>query len=102
MNLILSAIKLVNKDIPNSQNMKSISLIYTSKKDGTSGYSFHQKCDYKPDLLIIIKTKTNSIFGGYTKNFFDSEKNGKKTDIINVVLLKILTVIKNIQFYYLQ
>ena len=93
MNLILSAIKLVNKDIPNSQNMKSISLIYTSKKDGTSGYSFHQKCDYKPDLLIIIKTKTNSIFGGYTKNFFDSEKNGKKIDknsfLFNINKMKI-------------
>ena len=79
MNLILSGIKLLNKDLP-SENMKSISLIYTTKKDGTSSSSFHQKCDYRPHILIIIKTKTNSIFGGYTKHFFDSEKNLKKFD----------------------
>ena len=92
MNLILSAIKLVNKD-SSSENMKSISLIYTSKKDGTSSSSFHLKCDYKPDILIIIKTKTNSIFGGYTKNFFDSEKNMKKIDknsfLFNINKMKI-------------
>ena len=92
MNLILSAIKLVNKDTF-SENMKSISLIYTSKKDGTSSSAFHQKCDYKPDILIIIRTKTNSIFGGYTKNFFDSEKNNKKIDknsfLFNINKMKI-------------
>ena len=92
MNLILSAIKLVNKD-SSSENMKSISLIYTSKKDGTSSSSFHLKCDYKPDILIIIKTKTNSIFGGYTKNYFDSEKNMKKIDknsfLFNINKMKI-------------
>jgi len=71
MNLILSGIKLVNKDT-NSENMKTISLIYNSKKDGTSSSSFHQKCDYKKDILILIRTRNHAIFGGYTKSFFES------------------------------
>ena len=79
MNLILSGIKLVNKDT-DSENMKTISLIYNSKKDGTSSSSFHQKCDYKKDILILIRTRNHAIFGGYTKAFFDSDKNSQKFD----------------------
>ena len=79
MNLILSTIKYINKDFEN-QSMKYLSQIYTTRKDGTSSYSFHTKCDYKSDLLILIKTRKRIIFGGYTKKYFDSEKNAKKID----------------------
>jgi len=48
------------------ENQK-INLIYKATKDGFKASSFHSKCDYKPNTLIIIKTTNGNIFGGYTE-----------------------------------
>jgi hypothetical protein len=43
-------------------------LCYDSKMDGTSVKAFHNHCDGKAPLLVIIQSKTNqNIFGGYTE-----------------------------------
>ena len=42
-------------------------LIYRASKDGWLAKDFHNKCDNKDKTLSIIHTKTNNIFGGYTK-----------------------------------
>jgi len=47
--------------IPNWQ------LIYRASQDGFEATSFHSKCDNKPNTLIIIKTESGNIFGGYTE-----------------------------------
>jgi hypothetical protein len=48
------------------ENQK-LNLIYKATKDGFKASSFHSKCDYKPNTLIIIKTTNGNIFGGYTE-----------------------------------
>ena len=98
INLLLIGIKEINKNVESS-NMKYISSIYNSKEDGGSSLIFHQKCDYSKDLLIIIKTNENYIFGGYTKKYFDSEKSTKKIDknsfIFSLDKMKIYNPIEN-------
>lgn len=41
--------------------------IYTGSKDGFTAKSFHEKCDEKGRLLILLRSKDyNKIFGAYT------------------------------------
>jgi len=40
--------------------------IYVASKDGDRGQDFHKKCDGKGPTVVIIKTTTGNIFGGYT------------------------------------
>lgn len=98
INLLLFGIKEINKNVEAS-NMKYISLIYNSKEDGGSSLIFHKKCDYSKDLLIIIKTNENYIFGGFTKKYFDSENSSKKIDknsfIFSIDKMKIYYAIEN-------
>ena len=99
INLLLLGLKEINKNVESSK-MKYISLIYNSKEDGGSSLIFHQKCDYSKDLLIIIKTNENYIFGGFTKKYFDSEKPSKKNDknsfIFSLNKMKIYNPIENV------
>jgi hypothetical protein len=41
-------------------------LLYRASVDGFSRYIFHQKCDYNVNTLLIIKSSSGRIFGGYT------------------------------------
>jgi hypothetical protein len=36
-------------------------LIHRASQDGFEGSSFHAKCDYKPNTLIIIKSKNGTV-----------------------------------------
>jgi len=40
--------------------------IYVASKDGDRAQDFHEKCDGKGPTVVIIKTTTGKIFGGYT------------------------------------
>jgi len=40
--------------------------IYVASKDGDRAQDFHEKCDGKGPTVVIIKTTTGNIFGGYT------------------------------------
>ncbi len=40
--------------------------IYRASKDGFNASSFHSKCDYISNTVTIIKTTSNSVFGGFT------------------------------------
>lgn len=40
--------------------------IYVASKDGDSAQDFHEKCDRQGATVVIIKTTTGNIFGGYT------------------------------------
>ncbi len=42
-------------------------LIYRASRDGFEAANFHSKCDNKPNTLIIIKSASGNIFGGYTE-----------------------------------
>jgi len=39
---------------------------YVASKDGDSSGQFHSACDNKGPTVVIVKTKTGAVFGGYT------------------------------------
>ncbi|KAJ5080530.1 pep-cterm sorting domain-containing protein [Anaeramoeba ignava] len=47
---------------------------YSAKRDGFDCKNWHEKCDDKGKTLIVIKTKDNFIFGGFTQVGFLSGK----------------------------
>ncbi|KAJ5070845.1 pep-cterm sorting domain-containing protein [Anaeramoeba ignava] len=47
---------------------------YSAKRDGFNSQNWHSKCDEKGKTLIIIKTKDNYIFGGFTKVGWTNDK----------------------------
>ena len=65
------------------KNNFKLDLIYRATKDGDSGKDFHNLCDNKPGILILIKTDKNIKFGGFSDaewiSFLDEKKpaNGK-------------------------
>ena len=60
-------------------NIKDIeyNLIYRSSEHGDSAKIFHERCNIKNNL-VIIKTKNNIKFGGYTQESWEGEKIFKK------------------------
>jgi len=46
--------------------------IYVASTDGDRAQDFHEKCDGKGPTVVIIKTRTGNIFGGYTDVSWDS------------------------------
>ncbi|KAJ5070995.1 kelch-like protein [Anaeramoeba ignava] len=47
---------------------------YSAKRDGFDCKKWHDICDNKGKTLVIIKTKDNFIFGGFTQVGFTSDK----------------------------
>ncbi|KAJ5067199.1 pep-cterm sorting domain-containing protein [Anaeramoeba ignava] len=47
---------------------------FSAKKDGFDSQKWHSICDNKGKTLIIIKTKDNYIFGGFTQIGFTNDK----------------------------
>ena len=47
-------------------NLTEAKLIYRASRDGFSASSFHLKCDNYSNTVTIIKTTSNSVFGGFT------------------------------------
>ena len=66
------------KEFPSTKEVDYI-LIYRSSEHGDSAEIFHQKCDELKNNLIIIKTKENIKFGGFTQENWEGDKL-KKTD----------------------
>ena len=59
----------------------SFKLLYSAKIDGDKSQKFHELCDYHKNTLIIIKTDTNNIFGGFAGKTWNSLELGRKKDI---------------------
>ena len=59
-------------------NPISFTLLYKGSQDTDSSKIFHQKCDNISNILLVILTNQNYIFGGYTSVGFDSSGNAKK------------------------
>ena len=80
LDLILDKIKVIfSKQKRKFINLK---LIYTATNDGDSAEDFHLHCDGYAPLIILIKTKKNVVFGGFTeKPFYSTKKRiGNKDD----------------------
>ena len=56
------------------------SLCYDAKTNGDDKNSFHKFCDNIGPSLLVIKTKSNYIFGGYTKENWENVNNTNYKD----------------------
>ena len=60
-----------------NSNIK-LELLYRASRDGDNGKRFHELCDKKRGLLILIKTDKYIKFGGFTDAEFISYQNPEK------------------------
>ena len=67
IDFILSRFKTRNKKI-------SLNLLFKATRDGQKSTDFHRYCDGKTHQLVFVKTKKGAIFGGYTKEGFNSRE----------------------------
>lgn len=58
-------------------DFKEIKLLYRGSRDGDRTKTCHSLCDNKPNILIIMRSDTNLIFGGYSKIGFKINKRGE-------------------------
>eukprot|EP01084_Bolivina_argentea_P293378 504549_1 len=71
----LTLIKLlIQKELFRSSNKFTFKLLFDAKTNNFSSQKFHEACDNKSDILVIIKNTTGSIYGYYSRFPFD--KNG--------------------------
>ena len=87
-----------------SFSFNNIKLLYTGSRDGDSTKTCHKLCDDKQNILIIMKSDTGYIFGGYSKIGFktinERSKREYKIDnncfLFSINLNKIYPVIKDV------
>ena len=83
-----------------SFNFNNIKLLYRGSRDGDRTKTCHELCDNKQNVLIIMKSETGYIFGGYSKVGFKINNNfDYKIDnncfLFSLNLKKIYPVIKD-------
>ena len=81
-------------------SFNNLNLLYRASRDGDKTETCHKLCDDKKNVLIIIKSKTGYIFGGYCKiGFRINNKLDYKIDndcfLFSYQLKKIYPVIKD-------
>ncbi len=54
-----------------------LELVYNSAIDGANSKRFHDKCDFIPNTLTVIKTIDDYVFGGYTSQTWSGENISK-------------------------
>ncbi len=50
--------------------LTDVKLIYRASRDGFEASSFHSKCNYVSNTVTIIKTTSDSVFGGFTSKLW--------------------------------
>ena len=70
INFILDYIKKNDKIL----NISKIKLLFRGSRDGERTKTCHELCDNKQHVLIIMKSETGYIFGGYSKIGFKANK----------------------------
>ena len=71
-----------NKIYKNLNQDFTLKLLYRATRDGDKASTFHKYCDGICPLVILVKTKKEIRFGGFTETYFESTKEykGKKDD----------------------
>jgi hypothetical protein len=54
------------------KKIKKFFLCYRATKDGDNADNFHKKCDYIKNIIIIIQTRKNKKFGGFSSESWDN------------------------------
>ena len=55
-------------------NLNNIKLLFRGSRDGERTKTCHELCDNKQNVLIIMKSETGYIFGGYSKVGFKTSR----------------------------
>lgn len=71
-----------NKIYKNLDQDFTFKLLYRATRDGDKASTFHKYCDGICPLVILVKTKKEIRFGGFTETYFESTKEykGKRDD----------------------
>ncbi|KAJ5070068.1 btb/poz domain-containing protein [Anaeramoeba ignava] len=69
--------------INDNEFFSNMKLGYSAKKDGFNCKKWHDTCDNKGKTLVIIKTKNNYIFGGFTLIGFTNDNSKWNEKYIN-------------------
>ena len=64
----------------NNNKIKFSKLIYRATRDGDSYDNFFNKCNEINNIVLLVKSNNNSIFGGFTKVGFKKVKSNKYKD----------------------
>ncbi|KAJ5069675.1 hypothetical protein M0811_02252 [Anaeramoeba ignava] len=62
---------------------------FSAKRDGFNSKIWHKAVDGKGKTLVIIKTKQNFIFGGFTKVGFKYSQNGENSNDSNAFIFSL-------------
>ena len=73
----ISNFKLIYDRLNPSNKKILFKLIYKLNKENGSAKKFHECCDGKKNVMVLIRTSKNVRFGGYTSVGFDSFSNYK-------------------------
>ncbi|KAJ5077468.1 btb-domain-containing protein [Anaeramoeba ignava] len=66
--------KKIKEWINDNEFFYRMGLGFSAERDGFNSFEWHKKCDEKGKTLVIIKTKDNFIFGGFTSVGFTTDK----------------------------
>ena len=66
-----------NKLYKNLNQNFTFKLLYRATRDGDKASTFHKNCDGICPLLLLVKTKKEIRFGGFTETYFESTKEYK-------------------------
>ena len=70
-----------------NKNISNFELLYQASIDGFGPYNFHKKCDGKKNIIVLVITDNNRIFGGFTELEWDNYsgyKEGNKGFIFSI------------------
>ena len=78
------------------KKIKELKLLYRASENQGSSTLFHQKCDGKTPTIVIIHSKNNYKFGGFTKKSWSSSNPIEDDDAFcfSINLKKIYNIIK--------
>ena len=92
-------INLISKKF--NQKIKKLYLCYRGSDHGDLAENFHKKCDYIKNIIILIKTKENKKFGGFSTESWETNaeipihKNDKNAFIFSLDNYRFFNIIKS-------
>ena len=86
-NFIFEQIQIQTKKIPSK-----FILLYRASENGGSGEKFHEKCDDRTPTIVIIHSKNNFKFGGYTEKSWSKVSTDDNAFCFSIDLQKIYKI----------
>ena len=73
---------IANKIYKNLNQNFMLKLLYRATRDGDKASTFHKNCDGVCPLVVLVKTRKEIRFGGFTETYYESTKEfkGKRDD----------------------